>query len=406
MSEEYLFRKLLNDYRMGEGLSQEELAEKLGVDPKTVQNWEEGRGFPIPKNFRKLMDVFKLNKEERIAFQNAHKEAKQKSPPSDPSASPQEPPTSDQPTDENEHTEPSNWLNDRPTSPVPPVGHRPIRQFITSRKRWVVIVSSCMAIVLIGSTVIFTGNFTNNFRNNKIYVALLSIVNLAPPPTKTVRTLVPPPTRAHLTDPTSSPTASPTATPNFGTNPNPTVAPTVAPTATPMLGCNDGTGDLICNGGFELERADWVDDQDKTFFEALPGLGGVSPYEGQIDAWLSAPTYGLGIYNETNLSIAQGDGFCVRAELQAANSGVYADISLSLQGKNTDDVFHYTFNFNKVPTGHWTKIVLCARANNGSHTSLRIDIYPPADNLSLFVDDVYVYKQPLNTSPPAQQGPQ
>jgi DNA-binding transcriptional regulator YiaG len=46
-------------------LSQVELAERLGVSPRTLQNWEAGIGLPQPKHRRRLAAF--LNNEEVAA---------------------------------------------------------------------------------------------------------------------------------------------------------------------------------------------------------------------------------------------------------------------------------------------------------------------------------------------------
>jgi transcriptional regulator with XRE-family HTH domain len=48
-------------YRKLAGLSQEELARRLRVDPGTLGKWENGKSQPSPKLFQKLEDFFKEN---------------------------------------------------------------------------------------------------------------------------------------------------------------------------------------------------------------------------------------------------------------------------------------------------------------------------------------------------------
>ena len=56
--------KLLYDLRKAKGLTQKEIAEKIGVLPKTVSKWETGKGFPDVSVISSLSDV--LGVSERI----------------------------------------------------------------------------------------------------------------------------------------------------------------------------------------------------------------------------------------------------------------------------------------------------------------------------------------------------
>ena len=49
--------KLLCDLRKAKGLTQKEVAEKLGIVPKTVSKWETGHGFPDVSTLSKLSDI-------------------------------------------------------------------------------------------------------------------------------------------------------------------------------------------------------------------------------------------------------------------------------------------------------------------------------------------------------------
>jgi transcriptional regulator with XRE-family HTH domain len=48
------FAAKLKEFRKGRKMTQETLAERLGVATETVQNWERGRRFPEPHNIDKL----------------------------------------------------------------------------------------------------------------------------------------------------------------------------------------------------------------------------------------------------------------------------------------------------------------------------------------------------------------
>ena len=49
------FPERLKTYRIRMGLSQKKLAEKLGIDPGTIMNWERGKHKPV-KEYRKLLE--------------------------------------------------------------------------------------------------------------------------------------------------------------------------------------------------------------------------------------------------------------------------------------------------------------------------------------------------------------
>ena len=50
--------KLLYNLRKGKGMTQKEVADKLGVVPKTVSKWETGHGFPDVSIVSALADIF------------------------------------------------------------------------------------------------------------------------------------------------------------------------------------------------------------------------------------------------------------------------------------------------------------------------------------------------------------
>lgn len=57
------FSERLTQARKREGLTQPQLAKKLGVSNGAVGNWEVGRGKPGPKNLRRLCEILKLEPE-------------------------------------------------------------------------------------------------------------------------------------------------------------------------------------------------------------------------------------------------------------------------------------------------------------------------------------------------------
>ena len=51
-------RKKLREAREGQGMSQEELAEAVGVTPQTISDWEQGYTTPYLRNRHKLCEIF------------------------------------------------------------------------------------------------------------------------------------------------------------------------------------------------------------------------------------------------------------------------------------------------------------------------------------------------------------
>jgi DNA-binding XRE family transcriptional regulator len=63
-----VFNQQVRTHRRRSGLSQEELAHKAGLDPKTIRSIEAGRTTPRPSTVRKLADVFGLDGQLRERF--------------------------------------------------------------------------------------------------------------------------------------------------------------------------------------------------------------------------------------------------------------------------------------------------------------------------------------------------
>ena len=53
------FGQKLKEIRKNEGLSQEQLAEKIGVSRQAITKWETGRGLPDIENMMILAEIFK-----------------------------------------------------------------------------------------------------------------------------------------------------------------------------------------------------------------------------------------------------------------------------------------------------------------------------------------------------------
>ena len=60
------FGDKLKQYRLNKGLSQEQLAEKIGVSRQAITKWETKRGLPDVENMVILAEVFKLTLDELV----------------------------------------------------------------------------------------------------------------------------------------------------------------------------------------------------------------------------------------------------------------------------------------------------------------------------------------------------
>lgn len=69
------FGDKLREIRRNEGLSQEQLAEKMGVSRQAITKWETGRGLPDVENMVILAEIFKMTLDELVSRE---KQSKQK----------------------------------------------------------------------------------------------------------------------------------------------------------------------------------------------------------------------------------------------------------------------------------------------------------------------------------------
>lgn len=53
----------LKQYRQHEGITQEDLAERLGVSDKSISKWELGKGYPSKKNIMKISELLNVSLE-------------------------------------------------------------------------------------------------------------------------------------------------------------------------------------------------------------------------------------------------------------------------------------------------------------------------------------------------------
>lgn len=70
------FGDKLKQYRVNEGMSQEQLAEKIGVSRQAITKWETKRGLPDVENMIILAELFKLTLDELILEEVKKQEAK------------------------------------------------------------------------------------------------------------------------------------------------------------------------------------------------------------------------------------------------------------------------------------------------------------------------------------------
>lgn len=69
------FADRLKEIRKREGLSQEELADKIGVSRQAITKWETGKGLPDIENMVILSEIFKLTLDELISAEAADRQA-------------------------------------------------------------------------------------------------------------------------------------------------------------------------------------------------------------------------------------------------------------------------------------------------------------------------------------------
>ena len=64
--------KLLCDLRKAKGMTQKEVADKLGVVPKTVSKWETGHGFPDVSTLSALADILGVSEKTILSGELKH----------------------------------------------------------------------------------------------------------------------------------------------------------------------------------------------------------------------------------------------------------------------------------------------------------------------------------------------
>ena len=61
------FSDKLREIRKNEGLSQEQLAEKIGVSRQAITKWETGKGLPDIENMVIIAEIFKTTLDELVS---------------------------------------------------------------------------------------------------------------------------------------------------------------------------------------------------------------------------------------------------------------------------------------------------------------------------------------------------
>ena len=64
--------KLLRDLRKSKGMTQKQIADKLGVLPKTVSKWETGHGFPDTSLLTELAKLLGVSTDALLSGALAH----------------------------------------------------------------------------------------------------------------------------------------------------------------------------------------------------------------------------------------------------------------------------------------------------------------------------------------------
>jgi len=69
MSDKRLFGTILRFLRLGRGVSQEELGQRIGYSRSLIDTWENGESIPSPETIEKIIDVLALSADEARSLQ-------------------------------------------------------------------------------------------------------------------------------------------------------------------------------------------------------------------------------------------------------------------------------------------------------------------------------------------------
>ena len=64
------FGKRLKELRKSKGFTQEQLAEKIGIEPPNISKLENGMHFPQPENIEKIAKVLDVDIQEMFTFEH------------------------------------------------------------------------------------------------------------------------------------------------------------------------------------------------------------------------------------------------------------------------------------------------------------------------------------------------
>ena len=64
------FGKRIKEIRKNKGLTQEQIAEKIGIEPPNVSKLESGMHFPLPENIEKIAKALNVDVKELFDFEH------------------------------------------------------------------------------------------------------------------------------------------------------------------------------------------------------------------------------------------------------------------------------------------------------------------------------------------------
>jgi hypothetical protein len=152
------------------------------------------------------------------------------------------------------------------------------------------------------------------------------------------------------------------------------------------------TESLAVNGSFETGSSSWAvyPGSGTNFVVYGNAPGGTTAFGGSHWAAVNTTSNGGSIYQDIGLTTNPGDLVCgsawVRSE--APDSGASGTFALWLLGGSADE--SASANFSGLSNGsNWAELHACVEAT-GSHTTLRIQLYPTAGGPTVEADDVDV----------------
>ena len=71
MLDQKLFGEKLRKHRKKSGMTQEEVAEKIGVSPQAISKWESGDCFPDCFNLKSISDIYQISADVLLETQSS-----------------------------------------------------------------------------------------------------------------------------------------------------------------------------------------------------------------------------------------------------------------------------------------------------------------------------------------------